>query len=108
MPSRDFTIDELEDHEVRHGSDAVKYYESADSGRWSEYFTVVFQFDGDQKFYLVHTEEGLTENQQDGMDRNDHYSDARRNPETGEYFVTCPEVELYTETVEVTKFRKLT
>lgn len=102
MSSRTFTIDELEELEVRHeGTDAVRYFERVDSGRWSEYFTVVFEYEG--KHYLVHTEEGLTEMQMDGMSTEDHYPDHSYTEQT----VECPEVELYTEQVPVTKWRKV-
>lgn len=101
MPSRTFTVDELDELEVRY---SAEFSERVDSGRWSEYFDVVFRAD-DGKLYFVRTEEGLTEIQMDAMYREDHYPDAERNG--GDYFVKCPQVELYQEMVPVTKWRKV-
>ncbi len=97
MSSRTFTIDELEELEVM-WDNVLK--EGHGARRWSESFDVVFLAD-DGKHYLVTVEEGLTENQ-------DYYGEERypdRDYETKT--VECPEVELYTEQVPVTKWRKV-
>jgi hypothetical protein len=95
--SRTFTIDELEDLDVR-WDNVLK--EGHGARRWSENFDVVFLAD-DGKHYLVTVEEGLTEYQDYcGEER---YPD--RDYETNT--VVCPEVELYMEQVLVSKWRKV-
>lgn len=94
---RKFTLQELEDLEVRWN---YVYQQGMGARRWSETFLNVFECDG--KFYEIYTEEGLTEMQQDGMDAYDHYPEMDWQTKT----VDCPEVESYTETIVVTKWRK--
>ena len=63
--------------------------------RWSEMHEIVFQAD-DEKLYLVHWDQGLTEYQEHD------WPDADRDG-----FVECPEVEVYEEMIPVKKWRKV-
>jgi hypothetical protein len=91
---REFTLEELEDLEVNYINVIKK---SHGKNRWSERFTVVFEFEG--KHYIVNTEEGNTEEQD--------YSCAMRYPGMWDNKVNCDEVDVYVEMVPVTKWRKI-
>ena len=91
---REFTLEELEDLEVHYINESKKGHGRR---RWSERFTVIFEFDG--KYYRVETEEGSTEYQD--------YSGADAFPDMWDNKVQCPEVEKYVEMVPVTKWRKI-
>lgn len=99
MPSRTFTVADLDDLEVAYANE-LKI--SNGSGRWSEHFDVVFRDESDGKLFVIALEEGLTEMQDYyGSDR---YPDSHRQDD-GTYVVDCDEVELYEELVPVTKWR---
>lgn len=93
MSTRTFTVDELE--EVGYVNE-IK--ESVDSGRWTEYFQIVFRAD-DNKLYLVDYEEGLTEYQ-------DLYGEDRFPDSLGGE-VPCTEVDIYEEMVPVKKWKRV-
>jgi heat shock protein HspQ len=98
MPSRVFSIDDLEELEVAWCND---FKESRGKRRWMEAFDVVFRADDDEKLYHVVIEEGNTEYQECyGEDR---YPERDYRNKT----VECPEVELYETMRPVTVFRKV-
>ncbi|RTL65880.1 MAG: hypothetical protein EKK42_20250 [Pseudonocardiaceae bacterium] len=100
MPSRTFTVDELEEF----GAECEgEYRRSIDSGRWYEYFETVFRAGDDGKLYLVYTKEGLTEYQE--CSGADVFTDAELIND--EWVVECPEVEIFEEVQPVTKWRKV-
>jgi hypothetical protein len=98
MPSRTFTIDELE--EVSYEN---VFKDGRGKRRWSETFDIVFLADDDLHYHVL-VEEGHTEDQ-------DYYGSDRfpecRLSDDGYMVVDCPEVEIYQTMLPVTKFRKI-